>query len=158
MGNGCRLLDRLLAYRRPGAKANAAFDWYSLFSIGCLVGASDRCLFPDHRPLCRGVGVGISTVAAPLFISEIAPAKYRGRLAGMFQFNIVFGILIAFVSNALLGGTGENAWRWMLGVEAIPALVYSVMCFGLPESPRWLIGRKNDREAGSAVLRQFTLS
>ena len=102
-----------------------------------------------------GLGVGISTVAAPLFISEIAPAKYRGRLAGMFQFNIVFGILIAFISNALLGGIGENAWRWMLGVEAIPAIVYSIMCLGLPESPRWLIGRKNDREGGSAVLRQI---
>ena len=102
-----------------------------------------------------GLGVGISTVAAPLFISEIAPAKYRGRLAGMFQFNIVFGILVAFVSNALLGGIGENAWRWMLGVEAIPAIVYSIMCLGLPESPRWLIGRKNDREGGSAVLRQI---
>ena len=102
-----------------------------------------------------GLGVGISTVAAPLFISEIAPAKYRGRLAGMFQFNIVFGILIAFVSNALLGGIGENAWRWMLGVEAIPAIVYSIMCLGLPESPRWLIGRKNDREGGCAVLRQI---
>ena len=102
-----------------------------------------------------GLGVGISTVAAPLFISEIAPAKYRGRLAGMFQFNIVFGILIAFVSNALLGGIGENAWRWMLGVEAIPAVAYSIMCLGLPESPRWLIGRKNDREGGSAVLRQI---
>ena len=102
-----------------------------------------------------GLGVGISTVAAPLFISEIAPAKYRGRLAGMFQFNIVFGILMAFVSNALLGGIGENAWRWMLGVEAIPAIVYSIMCLGLPESPRWLIGHKNDREGGSAVLREI---
>ena len=100
-----------------------------------------------------GLGVGISTVAAPLFISEIAPAQYRGRLAGMFQFNIVFGILIAFISNALLGEIGDNAWRWMLGVEAIPAVVYSLLCFRLPESPRWLIGRKNDREAGSAVLR-----
>lgn len=102
-----------------------------------------------------GLGVGISTVAAPLFISEIAPAKYRGRLAGMFQFNIVFGILIAFVSNALLGGIGENAWRWMLGVEAIPAIFYSVMCLRLPESPRWLIGRKHDREGGAAVLRMI---
>lgn len=100
-----------------------------------------------------GLGVGISTVAAPLFISEIAPAHHRGRLAGMFQFNIVFGILVAFGSNALLSGIGESAWRWMLGVEAIPALVYSLMCFGLPESPRWLIGRKGDREGGAAVLR-----
>ena len=100
-----------------------------------------------------GLGVGISTVAAPLFISEIAPAECRGRLAGMFQFNIVFGILIAFVSNMLLGGLGEQAWRWMLAVEAVPALIYSVMCFGLPESPRWLIGRKEDRAGGASVLR-----
>ena len=99
-----------------------------------------------------GVGIGISTVAAPLYIAEIAPAEYRGRLAGMFQFNIVFGILIAFLSNAMLGGIGEHAWRWMLGVEAIPALLYTALCLTLPESPRWLIGRKGDRAAGIAVL------
>lgn len=102
-----------------------------------------------------GIGVGVSTVAAPLFIAEIAPADKRGRLAGMFQFNIVFGILVAFVSNHLLGGLGDGAWRWMLGVEAIPALIYTVMCFGLPESPRWLIGRKGDREGGLAVLQRI---
>ncbi len=100
-----------------------------------------------------GVGIGISTIAAPLYISEIAPAEKRGRLTGMFQFNIVFGILVAFLSNYLLGGVGENAWRWMLGVEAIPALIYTAMCFGIPESPRWLIGLKGDRASGLAVLR-----
>lgn len=100
-----------------------------------------------------GVGVGISTVAAPLYISEISPADRRGRLAGMFQFNIVFGILIAFLSNALLAGVGPHAWRWMLGVEAFPALLYTLLCFGLPESPRWLLGRRGDREQGLAVLR-----
>lgn len=100
-----------------------------------------------------GLGVGISTVAAPLFISEIAPPKYRGRLAGMFQFNIVFGILVAFLSNALLSGVGENSWRWMMGVEAFPALVYSVLCFGLPESPRWLITHGGDRLGGIKVFR-----
>jgi sugar porter (SP) family MFS transporter len=99
-----------------------------------------------------GLGIGISTVAAPLYISEIAPPAYRGRLAGMFQFNIVFGILVAFLSNALLAGIGENAWRWMLGVAAFPSIVYTVMCFAIPESPRWLIGRKGDREAGLKVL------
>ena len=102
-----------------------------------------------------GLGVGISTVAAPLFISEISPAKYRGRLAGMFQFNIVFGILVAFASNAMLGGLGDIAWRWMLGVEAVPAIIYSLMCFGLPESPRWLIGRKGDRVAAMDVLKSI---
>jgi sugar porter (SP) family MFS transporter len=99
-----------------------------------------------------GLGVGISTVAAPMYISEISPPKHRGLLAGMFQFNIVFGILIAFLSNALIAGMGENAWRWMLGAEAIPALAYSILCFTIPESPRWLLARKGDREAGIRVL------
>ncbi len=100
-----------------------------------------------------GLGIGISTVTAPLYISEIAPPAYRGRLAGMFQFNIVFGIVIAFLSNALLAGVGENAWRWMVGVAAFPSLLYTLMCFGIPESPRWLLGRRRDRQAGLNVLR-----
>ncbi len=102
-----------------------------------------------------GLGIGISTVVAPMYISEIAPPKHRGRLAGMFQFNIVFGILIAFVSNALLAGIGENAWRWMLGVAAFPSLLYAVFCFGLPESPRWLLSRKGDRAAALEVLQRI---
>ncbi len=102
-----------------------------------------------------GLGIGISTVVAPMYISEIAPPKHRGRLAGMFQFNIVFGILIAFVSNALLAGIGENAWRWMLGVAAFPSLLYTVFCIGLPESPRWLLSRKGDREAALQVLQRI---
>jgi len=101
-----------------------------------------------------GLGVGISTVAAPMFIAEIAPPEYRGRLTGMFQFNIVFGILVAFLSNSLLGGLGEHAWRWMLGVEAFPALLFAVFCIGLPESPRWLIVQKNDHAGGLAILRK----
>jgi sugar porter (SP) family MFS transporter len=100
-----------------------------------------------------GLGIGISTVAAPLYISEIAPPAYRGRLAGLFQFNIVFGIIIAFVSNYFLKDVGENAWRWMLGVAAFPSLFYTLMCFGIPESPRWLIARKGDRQAGLRVLK-----
>lgn len=99
-----------------------------------------------------GLGIGISTVVAPMYISEIAPPKQRGRLAGMFQFNIVFGILIAFVSNALLAGVGENAWRWMLGVAAFPSLLYTALCFSLPESPRWLLTKKGDRQAALQVL------
>ena len=100
-----------------------------------------------------GLGIGISTVTAPLYISEIAPARYRGRLTGMFQFNIVFGILVAYLSNALLAGVGQNSWRWMLGVAAFPSLAYAVLCLGLPESPRWLLGKRNDRAAGMKVLR-----
>ena len=102
-----------------------------------------------------GLGIGISTVAAPLFISEIAPPKYRGRLAGMFQFNIVFGILVAFLSNSLLIGIGDNGWRWMLGVVAFPSLIFALFCIGLPESPRWLITKKGDRERGISVFKRI---
>ena len=102
-----------------------------------------------------GLGIGVSTVVAPMYIAEISPPKSRGRLAGMFQFNIVFGILIAFVSNALLAGIGENAWRWMLGIAAFPSLLYALSCFALPESPRWLLSRKGDREAGMQVLQRI---
>jgi sugar porter (SP) family MFS transporter len=102
--------------------------------------------------LLGGIGIGVSTVVAPMYISEIAPPAHRGRLAGMFQFNIVFGIVVAFLSNALLAGIGENAWRWMLGVAAIPSVIYTVMCFAIPESPRWLLTRKGDRGEGLRVL------
>lgn len=124
---------------------------YLLSALGCAF-AMGVSTFIAAR-FIGGLGIGISTVAAPLYISEISPPAYRGRLAGMFQFNIVFGILVAFASNFLLRGLGENAWRWMLGVAAFPSIAYTVMCFGLPESPRWLLGRKGDRERGVAVLR-----
>ena len=101
-----------------------------------------------------GLGVGISTIAAPLYISEISPPDQRGRLTGMFQFNIVFGILVALLSNYLIGlMENENGWRWMLGVEAVPALIYCVMCFSIPQSPRWLIANRNDRGGAEKVLR-----
>jgi sugar porter (SP) family MFS transporter len=103
--------------------------------------------------LIGGLGIGISTVVAPLYISEIAPPARRGLLAGMFQFNIVFGIVIAYLSNALLADVGENAWRWMLGVAAFPSLIYSVLSFSLPESPRWLLARHGDVARGKDVLR-----
>ena len=103
-----------------------------------------------------GLGVGISTIAAPLYISEISPPHRRGQLAGMFQFNIVFGILVAFLSNYIIGEAMEdNAWRWMLGIEAIPAAIYTVMCFGIPKSPRWLISKKGSREVAINVLRKI---
>lgn len=125
---------------------------YVVSALGCAFAGSVE-LFVAARFL-GGLGIGVSTVASPLYISEISPPKYRGRLAGMFQFNIVLGIVIAFASNAGIAKIGgENAWRWMLGVAAIPSLIYAVMCFGLPESPRWLISRKNDRAAGLRVLK-----
>ncbi len=124
---------------------------YVISAVGCAF-ANNVTIFIMARVI-GGIGIGISTVAAPLYISEISPPPYRGRLAGMFQFNIVFGILIAFASNALLAGIGDNAWRWMLGVAAIPSLIYTVMCCAIPESPRWLISRKGDRAAGVKVLK-----
>jgi len=125
-----------------------------------LLGAAGSALAPNvwvfiAARIIGGLGIGISTVVAPMYISEIAPPQHRGRLAGMFQFNIVFGILVAFVSNALLAGIGPNAWRWMLGVAAFPSLLYALLCLGLPESPRWLLSKKGDREAALDVLAQI---
>jgi len=124
---------------------------YILSAVGCGL-ASGVGMFIAAR-FIGGLGIGISTVAAPLYISEIAPPAYRGRLAGMFQFNIVFGILVSFASNAVIAKIGgADAWRWMLGIAAVPSVIYALMCFGLPESPRWLISRKGDRAAGLQVL------
>lgn len=104
-----------------------------------------------------GIGIGVSTVAAPLYISEIAPPDRRGRLTGMFQFNIVFGILVALGSNWLISKSGgDNAWRWMLGVMALPSIIYTAACFLIPESPRWLLTKKNDRAGGLAVLKMIS--
>ena len=125
---------------------------YVVSAIGCAF-ANGVGMFIAAR-IIGGIGIGVSTVAAPLYISEIAPPAHRGRLAGMFQFNIVFGIIVAFASNAIIARIGgDEGWRWMLGTAAIPSVIYAVMCFGLPESPRWLITRKSDRAAGLAVLK-----
>jgi len=101
-----------------------------------------------------GIAIGVSTITAPLYISEISPPANRGRLAGMFQFNIVFGILIAFISNSLLSNVGNDGWRWMLGVMALPSLLYTLACLGIPESPRWLFSHMED-QAGLRVLQQI---
>lgn len=100
-----------------------------------------------------GIAIGVSTVAAPLYISEISPPGSRGRLAGMFQFNIVFGILVAFLSNYLLARMGDDAWRWMLGIMAVPSVIYTMACSVIPESPRWLLSRKGGRAGAMAVLK-----
>jgi sugar porter (SP) family MFS transporter len=118
---------------------------YTISAIGSGL-VNDPYTFAFFRFL-GGLGVGASTIAAPAYISEIAPAKDRGRLVGLYQFNIVLGILIAFLSNYLLNGIGENAWRWMLGVEAIPAIIYSLFVFTLPKSPRWLLSKFRNDEA-----------
>ncbi len=99
-----------------------------------------------------GLGVGVSSIVVPAYISEIAPAKYRGRLVALYQFQIVFGILIAFFSNYALSEFLNLNWRWMLGAEIIPAAVFLAMVFGVPESPRWLITRKGNEAAARKVL------
>ncbi len=99
-----------------------------------------------------GVGVGISSVVAPMYISEIAPPSKRGSLVALFQFNVVLGILISYLSNYGLEGIGENAWRWMMGVEAIPAILFMVSIFLIPESPRWLILKRGKIEEARAIL------
>ena len=100
-----------------------------------------------------GVGVGISSVAAPIYISEITSKENRGKLGGLYQFWLVFGILIAFVSNWLLKGfDGANDWRWMLGIEAIPAFIYTAMVFTVPKSPRWLALHKKDDAGALKIL------
>jgi SP family arabinose:H+ symporter-like MFS transporter len=126
-----------------------------LFSALGTALATDWFVFLVFRFL-GGVGVGISSVTAPIYISEIAPAKSRGKLVGLFQFNVVFGILIAFLSNYLIGTDGEHNWRWMLGIQAIPSIIFYVLLFVVPESPRWLILHKNRNEEAIAILKRIS--
>lgn len=127
---------------------------YTVSAIGTAV-APDPYTFSFFRFL-GGLGIGVSSVVVPTYISEISTSKVRGRLVAMYQFNIVFGILIAFLSNYLLKGfQGSNDWRWMLGVSGIPSLLYTLMVIGLPESPRWLITRKNDKVGAMKILDQM---
>ena len=128
--------------------------WIGVFYFVSAVGSAvafDPYMFSTARFL-GGLGVGASTIAAPAYVSEIAPAERRGRLVALYQFNIVFGILCAFISNYLLQGMGEHAWRWMVGVEAAPALVYTLLVLGVPNSPRWLMVNRGDREGARRVL------
>ena len=103
-----------------------------------------------------GIGIGVSSVVAPTYISEISTPATRGRLGAMYQFNIVFGILVAFFSNYFLKGfDGANDWRWMLGVLAIPSIIYTLLVLGVPESPRWLISKKDDIAGAKKILPQM---
>lgn len=123
---------------------------YTLSAIGSAY-ANDPYVFAFFR-FIGGIGVGISTIVAPAYVSEIAPASKRGRLVALYQFNIVFGILLAYLSNYLLQNMGDQAWRWMLGVEAFPALIYTLLVFTVPESPRWLINYRNNTAKAKEIL------
>ena len=113
---------------------------FTVSAIGSAL-AQDPYTFSFFR-LLGGIGIGISSVAAPTYISEISTTDSRGKLVAMYQFNIVFGILIAYLSNYFLSGFGgNNDWRWMLGVMTIPSLIYTIGVFFIPESPRWLAAK-----------------
>lgn len=135
----------------------------TLFAIGVLylLSALGSALAPDpylfsFARFIGGLGVGASSVAAPIYISEITPAANRGRLVASYQFNIVLGILVAYLSNYLIGAYfDEYVWRWMLGVEAIPAAIYAFFVLGVPESPRWLALKKKDDDAARTLLKQL---
>jgi MFS transporter, SP family, arabinose:H+ symporter len=124
---------------------------YLLSAVGSAI-APGVYIFMAFR-LLGGFAIGASSVVAPMYISEIAPAKNRGKLVATFQFNIVFGILMAYLSNYLLQGVGgTDSWRLMLGVVAIPALIYTILVFFVPESPRWLIVHKGDYNTARKIL------
>jgi SP family arabinose:H+ symporter-like MFS transporter len=118
--------------------------------------AIDKITFMIFR-FVGGLAVGASSVTAPMYISEIAPASSRGKLVAIFQLNIVIGILIAYVSNYFIQGAGVYSWRWMLGVEAFPAVVFAVSVIFVSESPRWLIVKKNDIKQAETVFAGFNL-
>jgi sugar porter (SP) family MFS transporter len=125
---------------------------YLVSALGSAL-APDPYLFAFFR-FIGGLGVGASSIAAPIYISEIAPAEQRGKLVATYQFNIVLGILVAFFSNYVIGlFCGMSAWRWMLGIEAVPALIYVALVLRIPESPRWLMMKDNESLARTLLER-----
>ncbi len=130
---------------------------YALSALGSAI-AWDPYSFSFFRFL-GGLGVGASTVAVPVYLSEVSNAENRGSVVARYQFMIVFGIFIAFFSNYLLKGVGGDIdWRIMLGIEAIPAIIYSIMVMGVPKSPRWLLLYNNDETGARSVLNQLGVS
>ena len=134
----------------------------SLFWIGLLylLSAVGSALAPDANTLMLfrfigGLGVGASSVVAPMYISEIAPAGQRGRLVATFQFNIVLGIMVAYLSNWFIAGSAFDSWRVMLGVETLPALAFVLMVLGVPRSPRWLVVKRGEEAEALSVLEQI---
>ncbi|MBN1532322.1 MAG: sugar porter family MFS transporter [Spirochaetes bacterium] len=129
-----------LLYLVSAAGSALAWDWYSFVAFR----------------LIGGLGVGGASVVSPMYIAELSPAQYRGRLVAVTQFNIVLGILLAFFSNYCLAGMdlGESDWRWMFGVEAFPALAFFLLLFLVPRSPRWLVAAGRTDEA-RAVLQRY---
>ncbi len=129
--------------------------WIAAFFLVSAIGSA---LAPNVYALMffrfiGGLSIGASSVVAPMYISEISPSHQRGRLTALFQFNIVLGILIAYFSNYLIGADFEGAWRWMLGVEVVPATLFLILVFLIPESPRWLVVAKGKIEEAREILK-----
>jgi MFS family permease len=141
--------------RRDSLKVVAAF--YLLCAVGCAF-ASSLWMIVTARFL-GGLAVGATSVLGPMYLAEIAPASWRGRLVACFQVNIVLGVLIAYGSNYFLGGLelGATEWRWKLGIQAVPSLAFLVMLFFIPRSPRWLM-MKGHRDEAERVLQQIGVS
>jgi SP family arabinose:H+ symporter-like MFS transporter len=135
--------------RRDSLRGLAIF--YLVSALGCALAWSWSSLVVFR--FIGGLGIGGSSVLAPMYIAEISPAKWRGRLVGLFQFNVVFGILLAYFSNYLiaLAHLGASEWRWDLGVAAFPAALFFVMLFTIPRSPRWLVKKGRVDEARSVL-------
>jgi len=127
---------------------------YFFSAIGTAI-AQDWTVFIIFRFL-GGIGVGVSSVTAPIYISEISPAESRGKMVGLFQFNVVLGILIAYVSNYFIGQGGEESWRWMLGVQAFPSLMFFLLIFTVPESPRWLLLHRGKKEEALVIMNKVS--
>jgi len=120
---------------------------YVLSALGCALAWNWPVLLVAR--FLGGVGIGGSSVLGPVYIAELAPPKYRGRLVGLFQINIVVGILLAYLSNVLIASfhLGALEWRWEFGVAAVPAVLFLLMLFGIPHSPRWLAMQGRVEEA-----------
>src|SRR6202023_2759991 len=127
---------------------------YTVSALGCALAWNWPALMVFR--FLGGLGIGASSVLGPVYIAELAPAKWRGRLVGAFQFNVVFGILVAYTSNYLIRllHLGAAEWRWQVGVAALPALGFLILLFGIPRSPRWSASRDRIDEA-LAVLKMM---
>jgi len=135
--------------RRDSLRVMATF--YLVSALGCAFAFSWSSLVVFR--FIGGLAIGGSSVLGPMYIAEIAPAKWRGRLVGFFQFNVVAGILLAYLSNYVIGlqGLGADEWRWKLGIAAVPAALFFATLFVIPRSPRWLVQKSRTADA-RAVL------
>ena len=136
-GRRLSLLGMAILYLVSAVGCAFAWDWYALLFFRVI----------------GGLGIGASSVLGPMYIAEIAPARLRGRLVALFQFNIVTGILLAYFSNFVVGQLvlGTDEWRWKLGVSGLPAVLFGIMVFTIPESPRWLVKRRRVGEARTVL-------